>query len=277
MSLLRWRDTVVRLDSGALPPDHAVSLRFKAPVRADVLVRGATSDTYTLQEIMIRQVYAGLKNTIPHCETVIDLGANIGLASLYMAALYPQCRILAVEPHSQNVEILKRNLHVLTSTSQAAILQAAVWSRAAILEFQPFADPGAYDSVTVHEAAAPTDKSDATYRSPEANRVAGMPMSSIINRSGFGQVDILKVDIEGAEVELFSGDLSWLERVRSIAIEFHGDARRVSDFDARVRDFGFEIVDENHHTVLALKPSAQGRQSCPAATSPSLAQADHKS
>jgi methyltransferase FkbM-like protein len=70
--------------------------------------------------------------------------------------------------------------------------------------------------------------------------------------SGFTTVDILKVDIEGAEVQLFSGNLDWLERVRALLIEFHDESRQESDFDAIMRRYHFRIREETRHTVLAV-------------------------
>jgi hypothetical protein len=88
-------------------------------------------------------------------------------------------------------------------------------------------------------------------------RVRGLTMNSILAESGFDQVDLLKVDIEGAEADLFRGQNEWLHRVRGIAVEFHGDARRESGFDNTMRDFGFRIADEGAHTVLAIRTTGQ--------------------
>lgn len=247
LSILRWRDIVVRTDAGSVAQEEPVTLKFKAPVRADIYLRGATSDSYTMREIMVKQVYTDLRKWAPDCRTVIDLGANIGLASLYLAAMYPECRLLAVEPHRPNLDMLRLNLDCLIQSGRATVLQAAVWSKAARLAIC-IPNSGAYDSVAVREVTEP--------RLPwpnaaEQHEVAGMTLHEIIVRSGFGRVDVLKVDIEGAEAELFRGDLSWLERVRCMAIEFHGDAREQSNFDETVKRYGFEIVDENQHTLIA--------------------------
>jgi hypothetical protein len=64
------------------------------------------------------------------------------------------------------------------------------------------------------------------------------------------------VDIEGAEVELFKGNLDWLLKVRAIAIEFHRDSRNVSAFDRIMADYGFSILVDGAHTVLATRASA---------------------
>jgi len=82
--------------------------------------------------------------------------------------------------------------------------------------------------------------------------VQGRTLSRIIQDSGFGTVDLIKIDVEGAERELFQGDLSWLERTRAIAIEFHGDSRRTCQFDEIVKRFEFH-VHEHPHTILAVR------------------------
>jgi hypothetical protein len=77
-------------------------------------------------------------------------------------------------------------------------------------------------------------------------------MASLFRAGQFEQADLVKVDIEGAEVGLFQ-ESGWLERTRAIAIEFHGDSRRQTGFDDKVRQHGLRIVDETEHTVLAIR------------------------
>jgi hypothetical protein len=62
----------------------------------------------------------------------------------------------------------------------------------------------------------------------------------------------VKVDVEGAEIELFKGDLDWLNHTGAIAIEFHGNARAVCNFDNIVHQYGFAVQAEDGHTVLAV-------------------------
>jgi len=77
-------------------------------------------------------------------------------------------------------------------------------------------------------------------------------MGEIIARSGFERIDVLKVDIEGAEVQLFSGDTSWLARVGMLMIEFHSDAREQIGFDALIARHGLRILkDSGSHTLTA--------------------------
>jgi hypothetical protein len=94
---------------------------------------------------------------------------------------------------------------------------------------------------------------DAIQVSPSGDgpEVAGVTMGQLLEEAQFPRIDILKADIEGAEVQLFGGNLGWLEKVGAIAIEFHHDSRTQSAFDALMRQHGFDVVCADGHTVLA--------------------------
>jgi len=78
-------------------------------------------------------------------------------------------------------------------------------------------------------------------------------MRSILAKSGFGNVDLLKVDIEGGERHLFAGDLAWLDCVTCIVLEFHAAKREESGFDSIKARKGFKVIEPNSHTILALR------------------------
>src|SRR5215204_1702024 len=79
-----------------------------------------------------------------------------------------------------------------------------------------------------------------------------MPLNRIMAEAGFDRIDLLKVDVEGAEVELFKGNLEWLRAVSCIAIEFHQGSRQTSGFDEIMSRYGFRIFDTGSHTVVAV-------------------------
>lgn len=248
-SVIRFRDYSLRSEAGAAAPGRTLELRMKKPVRGKVSLREVGSDVLTFHEVFKEQVYAGVASRLGRCETVIDLGGNIGLATLYFAHRYPGCRLLTVEPNPPTYELLARNVEGLVRGGRCRTLMAAVWGEEAELTAAPL-DAEHHYSAFATRAVEEGEGGGAVMR--------GLPMSRLIADSGFERVDLLKVDIEGAEVELFKGDVSWLGRVGAIAIEFHGDSRRASGFDRLMRDYGFEIDDRDRHTVLALKASGAG-------------------
>ena len=82
-------------------------------------------------------------------------------------------------------------------------------------------------------------------------------MTTVFDLAGFETVDLLKIDVEGAERSLFADAELWLQRVRAIAIEFHDDTRAASRFDDVMGGEDFELRDDVGHTVLAVRRSAR--------------------
>lgn len=243
-SLIRLRSRLIRELKGELRRGKTMTLRMKRPFRAAVTLREWGSDLATFDEIVVAEIYKTVVSSLPQVQTVIDLGANIGLASLYFAHYWPSCRLLAVEPNPETFAILESNLASFGRSNRCKALQAAVWNAKAKLS--PDQEPGHFSAFAVHEATAVHDTGAV---------IEGRTMADIINYSGFKAVDLLKVDIEGAEIQLFSGDVGWLSRVSNIAIEFHEGSRENSHFDEVVAAFGFRDRSLYGHTALFSRAS----------------------
>src|SRR6266404_7620243 len=127
------------------------------------------------------------------------------------------CKLLTVEPHPGTYQMLTLNVKDLIREGRCRTLRAAVWGNETML-VGDFDEPEHYSAFAMREA---------TSASGDELQTIGLSMPAIIAESEFETIDILKVDIEGAEVELFKGDLDWLRSVGAIAIEFHHDSRQV--------------------------------------------------
>ncbi len=243
-SVLRLRDYELRSARNGALEGKTLSLKPRFLLRTKVLLREVGSDILTFNEVIKDQVYKDVLSQLPQCETMVDLGANIGLASLYFAASYPNCRILAVEPNRSSYELLSTNLGEQIASGRCRILNAAVWSSETSLAPDSSVEPDHYSAFATREACAESDENDG---------MLGLPIIKILADSGFQRIDLLKVDIEGAEIELFKGNLDWLRQVSAIAIEFHANSRQVCNFDEIAGRYGFRIIDRGGHTVIALK------------------------
>lgn len=239
-SAWRYRCQVCRELRGTLVPGELLPLRVRMLPGRCVWVRCGTSDYRTLDEVFRFRVYESVVAAIPPCRTVIDLGGNIGLAARYFTAVYPDCQIVSVEPDAENQELFRRNM-ASVPVSRWRLIPAAVWRDNAPVAIATPDNPTDYDSIRV----VPGSNGDCA--------VEGLTPVEIIRRSGFQTVDLMKIDVEGAEAELFTGDLAWLDRVRAIAIEFHADSRKRSGFDEIMPAQGFIVRDLNRHTVLAIR------------------------
>src|SRR5262249_40879020 len=112
-SALRYRRYTHRVNHGKPHPEKTFLLRMKYPICGDIYLREEASDIWTLKEIFLLQVYKEALAHLNRCHTFIDLGANIGLTSLHVASLFPDCSILAIEPHPDTYRILRMNLNPL--------------------------------------------------------------------------------------------------------------------------------------------------------------------
>ena len=237
-SMLRLRAALIRKETSE------IRVSMCSPWRGDLWLRPCSSDIDTFREIVFERVYEPVVSRLSNCETVIDLGANIGLSAQYFLSTLPNCRVFAVEPVQESCRLLARNLEC-AGKGRGRWIRAAAWEDGRSLSVHAEYDTDRFDSYCVHEGEA-----------SQSERVTGLSVAQIIDLSGFSKVDLLKVDIEGAERNLFKGHAAWLECVNAICIEFHGDSRQESGFDRKVADHGFQIMEANHHTVLAVRGSA---------------------
>ena len=184
-----------------------------------VKLRAMTSDPFVFRQIMIEDEYlplAGLRIT-----TVLDLGANIGLASAWFLSRFPEASVYAVEAEADNYATCCENLAAYGS--QARVLHGAAWSQRSTLSLRRNSCAA---NNSVHESG------DRPREMREA-QVQAWDLASLIEMSGFAHVDLLKIDIEGAETAIFGTDVSnWLPRVSALCIELHGEACRHSFFQA---------------------------------------------
>jgi FkbM family methyltransferase len=239
-SAVRYRNFLARQDGAERSGNRLLKLTMKSPFRGDIWLREAGSDEDTFKEIVQKRVYDDLLG-LHDCKYVMDLGANVGVATRLFASAYPAAKIFAVEPDAENLTVLNRNVSALARAARCNVCRAAVWDRDGTLSLTPPPRGIEYNAIRATEGDG----------GPGANVVDGFSMDSLVRRSGFPQIDLLKVDVEGAESRMFQGNLHWLDRVGMIAIEFHGDSRHESGFDAAMKAHKFIVADSNPHTVVA--------------------------
>jgi len=160
-------------------------------------------------------------------KTILDLGANIGFASLYLSTLFPQASIATVEPDPRNVHPLKRNLQF--NGVNATTFEAAAGSGEGTLQLR-FGDDPMCSSLETNDM----------HVHPSATSVAVTTVPAILAKLGWSQIDLLKVDIEGGEDDLFSKNADWLSKVRAIIMEIHPNTtpERIGGYLA---PYGFKV------------------------------------
>jgi len=180
---------------------------------------------------------------------IIDAGANVGFSSAYFALQYPRARIVAVEPEPSNFAQLQKNVRALKNVT---CLQAALWPDTARLRID---SPDVESHAFRVQTASPGDAT--------APAVQAVTVDGILRQSGAEKVDLLKIDIEGAEKEIFSNAAPWIDRVGAIMIELHDGLRPGCSkaFWQAVGDREFAHYQKGEiTTVFLVPPGSDGRR-----------------
>lgn len=159
-------------------------------------------DIQAIREIWLDEVYKPWPDRTGRYQ-LVDLGANIGFTSVYLARRLTLEYVVAVEPDPANARILRRNLD--QNRVPAQVLEAAV-------------------GPTDGRASFRRDRDSNVGRLDAAGEIGVqvMSMPSVIEHLPNGaRPTLIKVDIEGGEEELFSGDVSWLAHFDCLMAEFH--------------------------------------------------------
>ena len=174
----------------------------------DVLVRLNSSDLDTLLQIFHQAEYDVVEPDDPRW--IIDAGANVGYAAVYFAQRFPNAKILALEPALENFAQLEK--HAARYPSIVPI-QAALWVEDGTIELR---DPG---------EGAWGFRVGAGNAGEVVDRTPAVSVASLLEQFTIPRVDLLKVDIEGSEVEVFAAASDWIDRVDMIVAELHDKYR----------------------------------------------------
>jgi FkbM family methyltransferase len=175
--------------------------------RHRVYLRIDTSDFCAYRDVLIfrsKSYDPGIPDFRPN--TIVDVGAHIGMASILFALKYPTARIIAIEPEPSNFEALVRNTAPYKTITP---IQAALWRE---------------DGEVTLGASNAHVKGAFQVVANGPQRVRAITIDTLMREAGIRSIDFLKVDIEGAEIEVFESS-PWIRNVQVIAIELHDRVR----------------------------------------------------
>jgi len=173
-------------------------------IKSSLMLSNYGPDVMTLFKIFYAEEYNIDLKQPP--SFIIDCGANIGLSAVFFANKYPSASIIAIEPDSHNFSYLKKNT---VNYPNVICLNNAVWSSNSTIKV---VDVGEGNWGLQTFAAEKED----------LNTIESITIDQILDDYKQEKIDLLKIDIEGAEKELFSVNYQkWLHKTKLIAIELH--------------------------------------------------------
>lgn len=195
-------------------------------------LRPSTTDYYTFDQVFLRDQYNFKLPFVP--TTIIDAGANIGLAAVYFAHKFPQASIVAIEPSSSNYDVVKKNV---ANFPLVKPICSGLWNKDAYLEII---------DTSLNENAFMVQETTAD----NPNALKAICIDTILRDNKWQRIDILKMDIEGSEKEVFEfGYENWLPKTKVLIVEVHDNMRKGASkaLFAAISKYDFEmfISDEN--------------------------------
>jgi FkbM family methyltransferase len=134
---------------------------------------------------------------------IIDCGANVGLSVVYFKMKYPSAKIIAVEPDPELFKLLKKNIESF-GWHDVIILQKAVWFEDGIIKFRQ--EGGFSGQIIKGEHFG------------ELIEIDAISLDNLIDNLEIG---LLKIDVEGAENDIFLHSAPNFKKVSNIFIEYH--------------------------------------------------------
>lgn len=173
-------------------------------LKRNIYLRSNTKDLETFKEIFNDNIYNLQLPIVP--KTIIDAGANVGFASLFFRLKYREAIIIAIEIEKQNVAMMLRNT---INLKQLRIENKALFNRKSFFKIEnPF---NATNSFVIKEV-----------QQSEKYDVEAITLEEILTLYKWETIDILKIDIEGAEIQLFERNYEkWLPKTKIIMVETH--------------------------------------------------------
>ena len=188
---------------------------------------------FTSDSLVLRQhfFYKELEPVVNYFKTLkiipklmIDVGGNIGSSACFMHGHFPALKSLVLEPSNSNCSVARINL----KNENSLIWEKALWWRSEILNFDESRSAWAMR----------------VSNSSSGKKVAGIALSEILEMKEFSNPDYIKIDIEGAEEEVFEKDRlldKLLHSVPCISVEPHSERGKIL-IDSKLKSWGFRVV-----------------------------------
>ena len=183
------------------------------------LVPDCRSFLWQFKEIFVEEYYRfESESEVPF---ILDCGANIGTSCVYFKKQYPKARIIAFEANPKTAGILKENLRA-NNFHDIEVIDKAVW-------------------INVEGVQMGIEEADASsiHKKDNKVKVGSIRFKDFLAR--FDQIDMLKIDIEGAELEVLKDCRTSLSHVKNLFVEFHSFIKEKQNLSEIIN-----ILEENN-------------------------------
>ncbi|MDQ3047791.1 MAG: FkbM family methyltransferase [Bacteroidota bacterium] len=200
----------------------------------NTIIPDTASFLYMRDEIFKKEIYKF--NSSKKDPVIIDCGANIGMSVIYFKQQFPQARLTAFEPDPHIFSILKKNVQSF-GYDDITLLNNALWDSEKDLDFSS-------EGADAGRISSGNEKNNIKIKTLQLSKFLDQP------------VDLLKIDIEGAEYTVLKECQSGLKNVSKMFLEYHSFLNQEQTLDeilSILRKAGFRY-NINHIGVISKQP-----------------------
>lgn len=214
---------------------------------------------FIFKEIYVEQEYLRHGISINPGDRIFDVGANIGLFSLYVTQLQRDLSVYAFEPIPEIFEVLQQNIN------SHRLGNVQLFNYGLSSENNPHKVFCFYPNLAANSTSRPQEKSQqkqimATKLSPAQTDYLYQSrsvicqlrtLSSVIQAENIPVINLLKIDVEGEEYEVLKGieNQDW-SKIQQIVMEIHDQDDRLEQAVTLLLDKGFRVTAEKN-TLIA--------------------------
>lgn len=205
-----------------------------------IKLRTRSTDLMALTNVWLVEEYSGSNFRINANDIIIDIGAHIGLFTLYASQYCKNGTIFCFEPVDENYDILVDNITQNNLKNVKPFKSAVSKSESTITIYRNKDEAGhSMFSFTSH-----------------ALKVDSISLKKIIDENSVNQCNLIKIDCEGAEYEIIESlPLEYFKKISKLIIEYHfadSKPKLVNDLKTKLMTASFKISTVSHSSDIGL-------------------------
>jgi FkbM family methyltransferase len=226
---------IINLFRGLVNFVNFLNSKYYKIILNPLIIRKNTSDLEVFKQIFTYKDYDIDYKIKP--KIIIDGGANVGYSSIFFARKFKNAKIFAIEPEESNFEVLKENTKKYKNIIP---IKKGLWPTKGYLKI---IDNGQEKYGFITKIVKKNEKYD----------VEVITINDLMKKYNITKIDILKLDIEGAEKELFEENYdNWLDKTEILIIELHEKMKRGCEkaFYSAIKKYDLDIQESGENIIL---------------------------